>query len=145
MAALVPKYPAGRLRQRYVFYDAGCAVCSQIMLQLAQRDRFERLTWISNQERALIPAEIATDLVDQTILVIDPATRRHWTRSDGFYEILAALPFGRLYAWPLRIPGLRTVATWLYDIFARNRASISVRLGLTSCELPNRPGASSPL
>ncbi len=133
-------------KQRTVFYDAGCGVCTQIMLALARRDRFARLTWISNQERSMLPVDVTPDLLEQTIVVLDPATGRRWTRSDGFFEIFAALPCGRLYAWPLRIPGLRTIAGLFYDLFARHRTRISVRLGLTACELPRRshPTTSAP-
>jgi predicted DCC family thiol-disulfide oxidoreductase YuxK len=133
-----------RARQRTVFYDAGCGVCTQVMRALARRDRRGRLTWISNQERALIPADVAPELLERTILVVDEATGRRWTRSDGFYEIFAALPFGRLWAWPLLVPGLRTLAGWAYDAFAHHRTRISVRLGLTACEVPRRTGAPAP-
>jgi predicted DCC family thiol-disulfide oxidoreductase YuxK len=129
-------------RERVVFYDAGCGVCTHVMRALARRDRHGRLTWISNQERAAIPADVPPELLDTTILVIDTATGRRWTRARACYEALAALPRWRWIAWPLVVPGLRTLAGWFYDWFSRNRAAISVRLGLAACVVPRRPSRS---
>ncbi|HVZ73667.1 MAG TPA: DUF393 domain-containing protein [Polyangia bacterium] len=131
-------------RHRLVFYDAGCGICTHVMRALARRDRHGRLTWISNQDRDGVPADVAPELLDRTILVVDEATGRRWTRSDAFYEAISALPGGRLVAWPLRVPGLRWLAGKLYDWVSRNRTDISVRLGLAACEVPRR-GARSPL
>jgi predicted DCC family thiol-disulfide oxidoreductase YuxK len=130
-----------RLRQRRhrtIFYDASCGICTQVMRVLANRDRHEQLTWISNQETGLLPDGVTSELLERTILVMDSGTGRRWTRSDAFYEIFAALPFGRILAWPLLVPGLRTIAGWAYDAVARNRTRISVFLGLAACEIPRR-------
>jgi predicted DCC family thiol-disulfide oxidoreductase YuxK len=132
-------------RARTVFYDAGCGICTQVMRALAVRDRHGRLTWVSNQERALVPPDVTPELLEQTILVVDESTGRRWTRSDGFYEIFAALPFGRLWAWVLLVPGLHALSGWCYDVFARNRTEISVKLGLAACEVPRRTPARSSL
>ena len=53
------------------------------------------------------PRGVDRELLDRTILVVDPARDRRWTRADAFAQILAALPLGRLWAWPLRLPGLQ--------------------------------------
>jgi hypothetical protein len=74
------------------------------------------------------------------MLVLDEGGRR-WTRADAFAEVAAALPLGRLWSWPLRLPGLRGLAGWGYDRFAANRTRISVWLGLAACGLPPAPGA----
>jgi predicted DCC family thiol-disulfide oxidoreductase YuxK len=124
--------------ERVVFYDAGCGVCTHVMRALARRDRRGRLTWISNQERASVPGDVPPELLDTTILVVDPATGRRWTRARACYEALAVLPWGRWVAWPLVVPGLSVLAGLFYDWFSRNRADISVRLGLAACEVPRR-------
>jgi predicted DCC family thiol-disulfide oxidoreductase YuxK len=131
-------------RERVVIYDAGCGVCTHVMRALARRDRDARLTWISNQERAAIPADVTPELLEQTILVIDPATGRRWTRAEAMHQALVALSGWRWVAWILVVPGVRTLAGLFYDWFSRNRTDISVRLGLAACEVPRRT-ARSPL
>jgi predicted DCC family thiol-disulfide oxidoreductase YuxK len=140
----VPDPTGGERAQRTVFYDAGCGVCTHVMRGMARRDRLARLTWISNRDTEALPSNVPPDLLDTTILVVDPATGRRWTRARACYEALAMLPFGRLYAWPLVVPGLSTLAGWFYDWFSRNRADISVRFGLAACEIPRR-APSTPL
>jgi predicted DCC family thiol-disulfide oxidoreductase YuxK len=141
LSALVPM----RGRRRQVFYDAGCGVCFQIVRVLARMDVHRRLTWISNQDRAALPEGVDTALLERTMLVVDPHTGRRWTRSDGFAQVFAALPFGRLWAWVLLVPGLRALAGRAYDAFARNRTVLSTQLGLAACGVPAAaPSAAAP-
>ncbi len=128
-----------RGRRRTVYYDAGCGVCFQIVRVLARMDVHRRLTWVSNQDLAALPADVPPDLLERTILVVDPERARRWTRSDAFAQILGALPLGRLWAWPLLVPGLRQLAGVAYDAFARNRTSISTAFGLAACGIPGAP------
>src|SRR6185312_14409426 len=83
-------------------------------------------------------------LLDRTMLVFDPRRDRRWTRADGFAEIFAALPLGRLWIWPMRLPGLRALCNRLYDAFARNRTRISTFFGLAACGVPSAPRAAAP-
>jgi predicted DCC family thiol-disulfide oxidoreductase YuxK len=132
-----------RGRRRTVFYDAGCGICFQVVRVLARLDVYRRLTWISNQDRAALPADVDPALLERTILVVDPARGRRWTRSDAFAQIFAALPLGRFWAWIFLVPGLRALAGRGYDLVARNRTTISTWLGLAACGLPGaaRPAA----
>lgn len=136
---LFKKLVPARRRARTVFYDASCGVCFQIIRVLARMDTHRRLTWISNQDLKALPADVPPDLLERTILVVDPETKKRWTRSDAFAQIFGALPFGRLWAWPLLIPGLRQLAGVAYDAFARNRTNISMSFGLAACGLPGAP------
>jgi predicted DCC family thiol-disulfide oxidoreductase YuxK len=128
-----------RGRRRTVYYDAGCGVCFQIVRVLARMDVHGRLTWISNQDLAALPKDVPADLLERTILVVDPERKRRWTRSDAFAQIFGALPLGRLWAWPLLVPGLRQLAGAAYDVFARNRTAISTTFGLAACGIPGAP------
>jgi hypothetical protein len=103
-------------------------------------DVHRRLTWVSNLDPAL-PADVPPELLERTILVVDPERKRRWTRSDAFAEIFGALPLGRLWAWPLLVPGLRQLAGVAYDAFARNRTSISTSFGLAACGIPVKKAA----
>jgi predicted DCC family thiol-disulfide oxidoreductase YuxK len=136
---LFKKLVPARGRPRTVFYDASCGVCFQIIRVLARMDTHRRLTWISNQDLKALPADVPPELLERTILVVDPATNRRWTRSDAFAQIFGALPLGRLWAWPLLVPGLRQLAGVAYDAFARNRTNISMAFGLAACGLPGAP------
>jgi predicted DCC family thiol-disulfide oxidoreductase YuxK len=140
LGRLVP----ARGRARQVFYDASCGVCSQVVRVLARLDVYRRLTWISNQDTAALPAGVDPALLERTILIVDPARGRRWTRAVAFGHILAALPFGRLWAWPLLLPGAREVAGLAYDAFARNRTTISTWLGLAACGVPGAPPTPAP-
>jgi len=60
-------------------------------------------------------------------------------RADAVAQILRAFPVGWLWSLPLRLPGLRALANWSYDLFARRRESISRGLGLAACALPEPP------
>jgi predicted DCC family thiol-disulfide oxidoreductase YuxK len=128
-----------RGRRRTVYYDASCGVCFQIVRVLARMDVHGRLTWVSNQDVTALPSDVPPDLLERTMLVVDPARGRRWTRSDAFAEVFAALPLGRLWSWPLRVPGLRQLAQASYDAFARNRTTISTFFGLAACGIPSAP------
>ena len=125
-------------RKRTVYFDASCGVCFQVVRVLARLDVHRRLTWVSNQDLSLLPQGVSPELLEGTILVVDERDRR-WTRSDAFAQIFAALPLGRLWAWPLLVPGLRALAGVGYDAFARNRTAISTSFGLAACGIPGAP------
>lgn len=126
-------------RAREVWFDAGCGVCFQVVRVLARLDAGRRLTLLGNDGR--LPKGVTRELVESTIVVIDPATGRRWVRSGAFAEIFAALPGLLPLAWLLRVPGLRPIADRAYDLFAANRQRISVTCGLAACGLPSAAGA----
>jgi predicted DCC family thiol-disulfide oxidoreductase YuxK len=136
-ARLVP----ARGRARTVFYDVDCGVCYAIVRVLARLDVHRRLHWRPNTDTDALPAGVDPALVDRTILVVDETGGRQWTRAEAMAQVLAALPFGRLWVWPLWLPGVRNIAGRAYDLFARNRTRVSVWLGLAACGLPAAPGA----
>jgi predicted DCC family thiol-disulfide oxidoreductase YuxK len=140
-ARLVPRTG----RSRTVIYDADCGVCWAVVRVLARMDVHRRLTWLASARAPALPAGVDAALLERTILVFDPLTDRRWTRADGFAQIFGALPLGRLWAWPIRLPGVRALANRAYDAFARNRTAISSWFGLAACGVPGarsgRPGA----
>jgi predicted DCC family thiol-disulfide oxidoreductase YuxK len=139
-ARLVPT----RGRARTVFYDADCGVCYLFVRVLARLDVHRRVRWLPNRDAAALPAGVDPALFDRTVLVVDPAGDRRWTRADACTEVLAALPLGRLWSWPLRLPGVRQLAGLCYDAFARRRTRISSWLGLGACRLPGAPRPPAP-
>ena len=134
-ARLVPR----RDRARVVFYDVDCGICWAVVRVLARMDVHRRLRWVPNSDLGALPAGVAPELLDRTMLVLDPATDRRWTRAAAFAEIFGALPLGRLWCWPMRLPGVRTLADRAYDRFARNRTTISGWFGLAACGVKSVP------
>ncbi len=119
-------------RARTVLFDADCGICTYLC-QLAQRlDKWRRLTFVANQDRARFPASIDAQLLERTVVVLLPDGG--WvTEGRAVFEVLRALPFGILFSWWLRVPGLASIGNALYRLVSRNRTRISIRLGLTAC------------
>jgi predicted DCC family thiol-disulfide oxidoreductase YuxK len=129
---------ADRSRRRLTLYfDGECGVCFQIARVLARLDVLQRIRFVSSAE---VPADarnsdLLPELLDRTIVVVDETGRRT-TRADAFAQLLRALPLGLLWSWPLRVPGLRSLANVGYDLFARRRRTISYWLGFAACGIP---------
>jgi predicted DCC family thiol-disulfide oxidoreductase YuxK len=151
LGRLVPR----KQRTRIVFYDVDCGVCFWLARVFARLDVWRRLRFVSNQDTSVLPADVDRALLDKTMLVIDPETPtrelgagdarpRRWTRADAVVQVFAALPFGRLWSWPLRLPGVNALANAAYDRFARNRGRISAWLGLAACGVPGAPPPPAP-
>jgi len=123
-------------RARSAYFDGDCGVCSQTVRFFTRLDRSRRLHFLPSSTARLeeLPAGVEPELLNETILVVDVASGRYWTRAAGVAQLLAALPAGWLLALPVRLT--LPVANRLYDVIARNRARISARLGLKACELP---------
>jgi predicted DCC family thiol-disulfide oxidoreductase YuxK len=122
-------------RARRVLFDADCGICTYLCRLVQRLDRFHRLEFIANQDRQRFPASIASiapELLDRSVVVVLP--NGSWvTEGRAVFEVLRALPFGVLFAWWLLVPGLAGLGNALYRLVSRNRARISVSLGLTAC------------
>lgn len=137
-AWLSRRFTPSQVRARVVYFDGECGICFQFARLLARWDAAGRLTLVANQDRDRVPIDLDRTLLDRTMVVEDPVSRRRWTRSDGFAQAFAAVPWGWPVAALLWTPGLRGLAGRLYDVVARNRTRISVALGLAACGLPAR-------
>lgn len=126
-----------RTRPRTVFYDGSCGVCFQVARVLLRMDVLERLTFVDNSRTELLPEGITPEIVERTVVVVDDRGRITM-KSAAFVAIFRSIPLGTLFAWPLAIPGLRTIADRAYDRFAENRHKVSVCLGYAACGLPMR-------
>jgi predicted DCC family thiol-disulfide oxidoreductase YuxK len=124
-------------RRLTVYFDAGCGVCFQLARAAARMDVFHRLRLVSSYD---VPegSDLTQELLSRTMVVVDDRTGRRATRADGFAWALRALPLGVIWSLPLRIPGLRQIANWVYDRFAPRRAIVSTWLGYAACAVPAR-------
>ena len=142
------RFAQRRKRQLTAYFDAGCGVCFQIARVWARMDVLGRVTFRSSADlptsAEAIPRGVSPDLLARTIVVVDEVTGKTYMRADAVAQILRAFPVGWLWSLPLRLPGLRALANWSYDLFARRRESISRGLGLAACALPERPPEPAP-
>jgi len=141
------RFAQRRKRRLAAYFDAGCGVCFQIVRVWARLDRLGRITFRSSADLASPTPEtdadggsgrrgVTPELLARTLVVVDEVTGTTYTRADAVAQVLRALPVGWLWSLPLRLPGLRALANWGYDLFARRRESISTWLGLAACAVP---------
>jgi predicted DCC family thiol-disulfide oxidoreductase YuxK len=146
-ALLVPRATWDRIeghpiprRARTVIYDADCGVCLLICRLLRRFDLRHDLTFRGNDDLDGLPPEVTPDLVQRTVVVLDPAGKIA-TRARAVAGAIQALPFGWAVAGVMVLPGVVDVLDDLYDSVAVRRMDISVALGKGACGLPPPPGA----
>jgi len=118
-----------------VVYDADCGVCQASVGWVAKRDRRGLFKFVGNDVERLPPG-VSREETEHTMVVLDGA--RKSVRGDGVARILRELPGWSLLGALLRVPGIRQVANWGYDRFARNRHRVSAALGMRACAVPDR-------
>jgi len=118
-----------------VVYDADCGVCQASVGWVAKRDRRGVFEFVGNDVEPLPPG-VSREETEHTMVVLDGA--RKSVRGDGVARILRELPGWSPLGALLRVPGIRQVANWGYDRFARNRHRVSAALGMRACALPDR-------
>ena len=118
-----------------VVYDADCGVCQASVAWVKRRDRKGAVGFIPN-DAAQLPAGVAREETEHTIVVLDGD--RKLVRADGTARILRELGAWSLAGAVIGAPGIRRLANWGYDRFARNRHRISAALGLRACAMPAR-------
>ena len=118
-----------------VIYDADCGVCQASVAWLRKRDHKGVFHFVGNDSEEL-PQGVTREETEHTMVVLDGA--RKLVRADGVAHVLRELPRWTPVAALLRVPGLRNVANWGYDRFARNRHRVSAALGMRVCAIPDR-------
>jgi predicted DCC family thiol-disulfide oxidoreductase YuxK len=118
-----------------VVYDADCGVCQASVAWLKERDRRGVFELVGNDGPDLPPG-VSHEETKHTVIVLDGA--RKLVRAEAVARILAELPGWAAAGAALRAPGIRGVANWAYDRFARNRHRVSAALGMRACAMPGR-------
>ena len=118
-----------------VVYDADCGVCQASVAWLRKRDRKGVFRFVGN-DLAELPSGVSREETEHTMIVLDGA--RKLVRAEGVARVLRELPAWAPIAALLRAPGIRNLAGWCYDRFARNRHRISAALGMRACAIPDR-------
>lgn len=124
-----------------VIYDADCGICFQLCRVLQRLDVLERLHFVGNDQRELIPESLPDALLDQTVVVLTPDGKQ-LTHERAAAEVLAALPLAGLgLGHVLRVPGVSWLARHAYRAFAVRRHDISAQLGLGQCGVGGKAAA----
>jgi len=121
-----------------VFYDSDCGFCHFTVRVLKRLDVFNRFTWADSSYEDKAPQGFVS-ILENSIIVYDQNEDRYWTRHIAFSKIIASLPFGFLFGWILRIPGLEKIFGWCYDLISKNRTKISVLTGFSACGTQTHP------
>lgn len=124
-----------------VYYDSDCGICSWLCRVGRRLDVLGKIEWLGHDVTGRPPTgwtdeQLAAER-EHSIIVDDG--ERVLTKAAGLHRILRALPFMRLFAWPLRIPGISHLVDWLYGAFGQRRHRFSAWLGMGLC------GISKPL
>jgi predicted DCC family thiol-disulfide oxidoreductase YuxK len=112
-----------------LYYDGKCPFCVAGMDRLRGYDKAGRLAYVDIAQPGFDPAHLDASMAQLNLEIYS-------LTSDGKVlvgvdSLLAAYTLaGRGWlVWPLRVPLLRSVLSWLYRAFARNRYTISRLLG----------------
>jgi predicted DCC family thiol-disulfide oxidoreductase YuxK len=115
-----------------VIFDADCGICLWTCRLLKRLDPWQRLTFIGNNETALLPAGLDPNVCETSVVVVDQAGRI-FLEERAVRRALRALPLGILAAAWLYVPGLSQLGRALYRWIAAHRIAISGFFGLGAC------------
>jgi len=108
--------------QTLMFYDGGCPLCSREVKHYKRLDRADRIQWIDiNHDPSVLQSfgiAFPTAMERLHVLYRDG---RLLTGAYAFAAIWSELPYYRLLAKCVRIPGLLSVLDKAYNLFARWR------------------------
>jgi len=123
------------VRAVIIVYDADCGVCQASVAWVRKRDRRGVFQFVGN-DVAELPAGISREETDHTMVLLDGA--RKLTRADGVAGILRELRGWWVLGAAFRTPGLRQLANFGYDLFARHRHRVSAALGMRACAIERK-------
>ena len=112
-----------------LYFDGKCPFCAQEMTRLGDWDRAGRLDFVDIMQPGFDPGHLNATM--------DDLDRQLYSQAPegkvliGVDSMLAAYTLvGRGFMlWPLRVPLLRNMLSYLYRLFARNRYKMSALLG----------------
>ena len=118
--------------QYIVFYDKDCGFCHFTARLLNRFDIFNHITWADKDYKGKIPKNLLIQL-ESTIVVWDEGSNQTWTKHRGFSKILYAIPLGCIPGFILLLPGVSSIAEYIYDTVALNRTRFSQFFGFSAC------------
>ncbi len=119
-----------------VVYDTDCGVCQASIAWLRKRDRRGVLRYLGNDAEPL-PAGVTLEETNHTVVVLEEDGRKY-VRAEAVVRLLRELRGYKALAALLSAPGMKALANFGYDQFAKRRHRISAALGLRACPVPPR-------
>ena len=112
-----------------LYYDGKCPFCANGMRQLGTWDKAGKLAFVDISVDGFDPAHLNASMAQLNLEIYSQNAAGKVL--VGVDSLLAAYTLaGRGYlVWPLRVPVLRSVLSFLYRAFARNRYAMSRLLG----------------
>jgi predicted DCC family thiol-disulfide oxidoreductase YuxK len=123
-----------------MYYDGGCPVCRRGVAHYQRLDWARRIAWIdiTEQPDALLCHGVDFATAMDSLHVTDRSGALV-SGAAGFVTIWSELPYYRMLAWLLRLPGLLPMFEWAYRIHSRGRyARRCVEDRCTPGQLPPR-------
>ena len=110
-------------------------MCQASVAWVRKRDRRGTFQFVGN-DAADLPPDVSREETEHTMVVLDRG--RKLVRAEGVAHVLRELRGWSAIGALLRAPGIRSLANWGYDKFARNRHRVSAALGMRACAIPER-------
>jgi predicted DCC family thiol-disulfide oxidoreductase YuxK len=125
-----------------IVFDSDCGVCQASVAWLRARDRRGAFRFVGNDTG--LPAGVSREESEHTLVVLEGD--RKFVRGEAVARLLRELRGWSLVGALLQLPGLRQLANFGYDRFARDRHRVSAALGMRACAIkpPAGPARGSP-
>ena len=107
----------------WVMYDSECGLCYRVTRFFKRFDIFNKIQWIDKDFKGDFPDQ-GKDRINETVVVYNPADNKLYFKSHAVSKIISCIPFGFLFSWILRVPGLSVFFNWVYDRISINRMRI---------------------
>ncbi|MBX3044142.1 MAG: DUF393 domain-containing protein [Candidatus Kapabacteria bacterium] len=122
----------------FVVFDGDCGICSASAGYIERNKMNENLLTVPSFDFDLPKYGINPEIALMTVIFIDEASGNVYYRTRAVMEICKHLsqPF-RIFGYMLANNIFDTIFNPIYNFIARNRASISTKLGLNACKIPH--------
>lgn len=112
-----------------LYYDGKCPFCATEMARLRQWDKAGKLAFVDIAQPGFDPAHLNASMQQLNLqMYSQTAAGKVLIGVDSLLAAYTAVGRGSM-VWPLRVPLLRAVLSFLYRAFARNRYTLSRALG----------------
>jgi len=120
-------------------FDEDCGMCLWLARLVKRLDLRRNVTFVGNGptergEEHGLPAEVTSELVGRTVVVVDAGGKVH-ADAGAVAEVCRALPLVGWVGALLTLPGIAALTGSLYYRVAERRFDISVACGLGACGL----------
>ena len=107
----------------WVMYDSECGLCYRVTRFFKRFDIFNKIQWIDKDFKGDFP-DRGRNRISETVVVYNPMDNKLYFKSHAVSKIISCIPFGVLFSWILRVPGLSIFFDWVYGRISINRMRI---------------------